>query len=127
MGPSRAGKTLAYLFWHWPAFGRGTVYEATVGSFHAALGRPGSVTFRVLDPAPFPGAGTPLYLDWYPVGGWTDLGVLNAEAVTGPRREPHAAAAALSGGGHGELRALVAGAPTSESGHRRALVRQARR
>ena len=105
-----ASAPLAYLFWHWPASGiDGDVYEERMRDFHAALARPGSITFRVAGPSPVSGFHGPLYLDWYPVGGWADLGVLNAEAVSGARRAPHDAAAGVSGGGHGEVRALIAG------------------
>ena len=89
--------TLAYVFWHWPA--QRARYEERMQAFHDALGRPGSVTFR-LDSSPFDDAEPP-YEDWYPVADWTDLGRLNDEAISGPRREPHDAVAAMSRKGKG--------------------------
>ncbi len=109
---------LAYLFWHWPAGGIGrTPYEDALRDFHAALALPGSVAFRIAGGVlPFPGAVEPLYLDWYPVSGWADLGVLNAQAVSGARGAPHQTVAAMAGGGHGEVRAWVRGsAPPREA------------
>ena len=109
---------LAYLFWHWPASGIDRApYEDALRGFHAALGRAGSVSFRIAAGAPpFPGAGEPLYLDWYPVIDWADLGLLNAVAVSGARRAPHDTVAAMAGGGHGEVRAWVRGtAPPHEA------------
>lgn len=104
---------LAYLFWHWPAIGIDrAVYEARLEEFHKALARPGSVTFRASDGAPISRTSGPVYLDWYPVADWAELGALNAEAVRGRRRRPHDAVAALSGGGHGEVRARLRGNAT---------------
>ena len=70
------------------------------------------MTFRVSDGAPIRRTGGPVYLDWYPVADWAELGALNAEAVNGRRQPAHDAVAALSGGGHGEVRARLRGNAT---------------
>jgi hypothetical protein len=97
--------TLAYVFWHWPA--QRALYEERMQAFHDALERPGSATFR-LDRAPFDDSEPP-YEDWYPVADWTDLGALNDAAVSGPRRAPHDAVAAMSRKGAGGVYRLIAG------------------
>ena len=97
--------TLAYVFWHWPA--QRALYEERMHAFHAALERPGSVTFR-LDRAPFDDPEPP-YEDWYPVADWGDLGTLNDAAISGPRRAPHDAVAAMSRKGAGGVYRLIAG------------------
>ena len=106
--------TLAYVFWHWPA--QRALYEERMEAFHGALERPGSVTFR-LDRAPFDDPEPP-YEDWYPVADWADLGALNDVAVSGPRRAPHDAVAAMSRKGAGGVYRLIAGAmPLGEVTH----------
>ena len=97
--------TLAYVFWHWPA--QRVDYEERIQAFHDALGRPGSATFR-LERAPFDDPEPP-YEDWYPVADWADLGSLNEVAVSGPRRAPHDAVAAMSRKGAGGVYRLIAG------------------
>jgi len=91
---------LAYVFWHRPATGTdAAAYETGMRAFHAALGRPGSVTFAI-GATPWNG-GAPAYEDWYPVADWADLGRLNEEAVSGARREPHDAVAFRAAWGAG--------------------------
>jgi hypothetical protein len=51
------------------------------------------------------------YEDWYLVDGWAALGELNAAAVSGPRRAPHAAAATLAADGTAGIYGLLAGDP----------------
>ena len=96
---------LAYVFWHWPA--RPDGYEERIRDFHAALGRPGTATFR-LARAPFPAGGT-TYEDWYPVADWAALGELNDYAVTGARKPPHDAVAHASRKGAGAVFRRIAG------------------
>jgi hypothetical protein len=95
--------TLAYVFWHWPA--QRSQYEERMQAFHAALERPGTVTFR-LDTCPF-GDPEPPYEDWYPVTDWADLGTLNDLAVSGTRKNPHDAVAAMSRKGAGGVYRLI--------------------
>ena len=102
---------LAYVFWHWPAPGVDAGdYEERMRTFHAALGLPGSRTFR-LDRAPWDGAPAGPYEDWYPVDGWEGLGALNERAVSGRRRAPHAADAVRVADGAGGVYRLVHGVP----------------
>ena len=98
--------TLAYVFWHWPAERDG--YEEGMRAFHAALGRPGSATFR-LERAPWSPDEAAPYEDWYPVADWADVGVLNDQAITGARKPPHDAVAAMSRKGAGGVYRLIAG------------------
>ena len=108
---------LAYVFWHRPATGvdRGS-YEAGLGAFHAALaaapppGFGGSCSLRV-GPAPWLAGVGDAYEDWYLVASWAALGELNAQAVSGPRADPHDAAAARAGAGVAGVYRLLAGAP----------------
>jgi hypothetical protein len=106
---------LAYVFWHRPAPGvRVPDYESALAGFHRALGRPGSLTFHLACP-PWDASEPPVYEDWYPVADWQDLGRLEQEAVSGPRRPPHDAAAQLSGWGAGGVMSPVrSGAPFGE-------------
>lgn len=98
---------LAYLFWHWPADGVGRDdYEERLRRFHEALELPGSRSFR-LRRAPYAGQPAEPYEDWYPVKTWAQLGQLNFRAVSGPRRAPHDATAALAGLGAGGVYALL--------------------
>jgi hypothetical protein len=97
--------TLAYVFWHWPAQPDG--YEERMQAFHTALQRPGSATFRLVR-APFDDTEPP-YEDWYPVSDWADVGRLNDEAISGPRKPPHDAVAHASRRGAGAIYRLVAG------------------
>ena len=91
--------TLAYVFWHWPADAGG--YEERMQAFHTALGRPGTVTFR-LERAPFDDPDAP-YEDWYPVPDWTAIGELNHFAVRGTAKRPHDDVAAMSRRGAGGI------------------------
>lgn len=103
--------SLAYVFWHWPAQPEG--YEDRIRDFHAALGRPGTVTFR-LDRAPFESDTAP-YEDWYPVEDWTGIGELNDYAVTGARKPSHDAVAHASRTGAGAIfRRLGDGPPLDQ-------------
>lgn len=97
---------LAYLFWHWPApeveHGR---YVERLLAFHRALraapppGFHGSRVFAI-EGAPWAPA-TPAYEDWYLVGDFAALGLLNEAAITATRLVPHDAVARLAGGGAG--------------------------
>ncbi len=97
--------TLAYVFWHWPRDDFG--YAEATRRFHAALGRPGTATFR-LARAPFEDAEAP-YEDWYPVEDWAAVGELNDFAVTGDRKPPHDAVAQRSRRGAGGIYRRIAG------------------
>jgi hypothetical protein len=106
--------SLAYVFWHWPAANADRdAYEAVARRFHAALGRPGTATFR-LGRAPFD-SGEPPYEDWYPVADWAAVGELNDYAVTGDRKPPHDEIADASRKGAGAIfRRLGDGPPLHE-------------
>jgi hypothetical protein len=52
-----------------------------------------------------------VYEDWYPVADWAALGALNDAAVSGARRAPHDAVAALARDGHGGVYRLLHGEP----------------
>jgi hypothetical protein len=108
---------LAYVFWHRPAAETDPAeYEAGMRAFHAALGRPGSVTFAI-DATPWDG-GPPAYEDWYPVADWADLGRLNEEAVSGARREPHDEVAFRAAWGAGGVwKAVRADLPLAQARH----------
>jgi hypothetical protein len=101
---------LAYVFWHVPERGVATAdYEARLGAFHAALHgeRPPGLALTAtvaLDAIPWLD-GAAGYEDWYLVEDFAALGVLNAAAVSGTRREPHDAAAA---GAHRGVAGLMA-------------------
>ena len=101
---------LAYLFWHWPADGADPdAYARDLLAFHAALGLPSSHSVR-LERAPFDGAPSPVFEDWYPVAGWAAIGELNDRAVTGARRDPHDRVAAHAQHGVGAIYGRVTGA-----------------
>ena len=102
--------TLAYVFWHWPLRRVDpAVYERHLLAFQAALGRPGTQTYR-LDRAPWDGARRgPVYEDWYPVRDWGDLGALNDEAVSGRNRPPHDVVAHEAHDGAGGVYRLLRG------------------
>jgi hypothetical protein len=100
---------LAYVFWHRPRDGVDAAgYVASLTAFHERIGVPS--WFAPLDRPPWSGdAGW--YEDWYLVEDWNGLGRLNEAAVTGSRREPHDAAAALVADGIAGVYALVGGRP----------------
>jgi len=97
---------LAYLFWHWPRPdvnpGR---YADELLAFHGALAAspsPGYRGSRVLEVSGAPWAPVATVLeDWYFVDDFAALGALDQAATSGPRREPHDAAARLALGGAG--------------------------
>jgi hypothetical protein len=91
--------TLAYVFWHWPAWPEG--YEDRIRRFHEALARPGAVTFRLERPPFADESGA--YEDWYPVDGWAAIGELNDHAITGARKAPHDEVAEASRKGAGAI------------------------
>ena len=102
---------LAYVFWHWPAHETG--YEAELLAFHRSLAAHPSAGFRGSRSErvggrpwlPVPRA----YEDWYFVDDFTALGALNDAAISGPRRAPHDAIAALPAGGAAALYGVVRG------------------
>jgi hypothetical protein len=118
---------LAYLFWHTPIHDDVTRYEAGLDAFHRAVASapPGgfvrSWTLRVTAPAWLP-AGPAHYLDWYVVEGFTALGALNDAAVTGARRRPHDAVAALTRAGTAGVAALIGGEAVPPAAPALALV-----
>ena len=99
---------IVYIFWHWPERTEG--YEDGLVDFHRRLAAAGvsglvaSATYRV-EGLPWLGA-APGYEDWYVVGGFSDLEVLNREAVAPPMRtyhdRPALATAGVAGGLYGE-------------------------
>jgi hypothetical protein len=98
---------LAYVFWHRPRADISTTeYEVRLRAFHDSLDVP-SASFRL---AVLPFAPDSGYEDCYVVDAWAELGELNANAVAGEHREPHAAIAELAGEGWGGMYALVRGA-----------------
>ncbi|HWE25288.1 MAG TPA: hypothetical protein VG496_15230 [Myxococcales bacterium] len=106
--------TLAYVFWHWTAQPAES-YGARLVAFHAALeaDRPSgflrSHSFAI-EGAPW----VPLsrgFEDWYLVEDFAALGALNDAAVSGRRRSPHDAVAALAAGGAGGVYRLKSGDP----------------
>jgi hypothetical protein len=105
---------LAYVFWHRPAAGAAG-YEERLAGFHAVLREAAppwlgpTATFG-LDSVPWLG-GAPGYEDWYLVDDFAALGELNAAAVSGARRVPHDAAAALAGAGVAGVMGHLAGPP----------------
>lgn len=105
---------LAYVFWHQPAAGVDTtVYEEALRAFHHALGAHPpdgfgeSAAFGFRDVPWFPAESG--YLDWYAIGDFTSLGLLNEAAVAGAKQAPHDDVARLAGSGFGGLYRLVAG------------------
>jgi hypothetical protein len=105
---------LAYVFWHVRDAAVGAEeYEARMAAFHAALHaeRPAGLGLTAtvgLDAIPWLG-GAAGYEDWYLVEDFAALGVLNAAAVSGSRREPHDAAAALAHDGVAGVMGHVSG------------------
>ena len=105
---------LAYVFWHVAAPDAGREdYEARMAGFHAALraapppGLGPTATFGVRAIPWLDDRGG--YEDWYLVDDFAALGTLNAAAVSGPRRAPHDAAAALAATGSAGIMGHVAG------------------
>jgi hypothetical protein len=102
---------LAYTFFHWPREGAPD-YDRHVAEFLQAmeadkpLGYLGGLSMRHGPAAWLPG---PAYLDWYRVGGFADLGMLNEGAVSGSRRAPHDDVAAMAAGGAGGVYELQQG------------------
>jgi hypothetical protein len=94
--------TLAYVFWHWTDAPVAPYVDAQ-RAFHAALAahRPGR--FRGSDSAAIENAswipGGAGFEDRYFVEDFAALGLLNAGAVEGARKEPHDRAAARAAGG----------------------------
>jgi hypothetical protein len=99
---------LAYVFWHVPA-PSAPDYEERLRAFHASLrGQFDRSTTFALPAVPWLG-GAPGYEDWYVVDDFAALGRLNEVAVTGARRQPHDAAAAVVRAGTAGVMAHVAG------------------
>src|SRR3954449_5542580 len=100
---------LAYVFWHRPRDGVGAgEYVAALSAFHERIGVPS--WFGALERPPW-GEDAGWYEDWYLVEDWNGLGRLNEAAVSGPRKGPHDAAAAVAGEGTAGGYALRAGRP----------------
>ena len=116
---------LAYVFWHAPAGDADlAAYEQRMHDFHAALGVPGSRTFR-LERGPYDAAPPRLYEDWYPVADWAGLGTLNERAVSGARRPPHDAVAVHAIHGAGAVYGLLQGDPAAPIAEARWLAKPA--
>ena len=98
---------LAYVFWHRPALGAHD-YERRLTAFHDVVGV--ESTWHRVRGLPWMG-GLDGYEDWYLVEDWAALGALNERATRGPRRAPHAAAAAEAQWGTAGVYALRRGAP----------------
>jgi hypothetical protein len=105
---------LAYVFWHVPAGDVAAAdYEARLAAFHAGLRTEppaglGPTATVALAAIPWLG-GARGYEDWYLVDDFAALGALNAAAVSGARRAPHDAAAAVARTGVAGLMGHVAG------------------
>ena len=88
---------LAYVFWHQPRPDVAPAdYESALKGFHSALGTRSSV-FR-LSAVPWAPDG-PCFEDWYLIKSSAELDALNEAAVSGPRKNPHDAAAAKAAWG----------------------------
>jgi hypothetical protein len=107
---------LAYVFWHWKRSGVAAgKYEDRQRAFYAALASAPSAGFlrsfsAGISGAPWALDGGVAYEDWYLIQDFAALGELNQAAVSASRAAPHAAAAALAGGGAGGLYSLRLGA-----------------
>jgi hypothetical protein len=102
---------LAYVFWHQPSRAADVPeYEQHLAAFHERLradppeGFRESVVFRVDVPWLGPG-----YEDWYLVGDWSALGVLNAAAVDASHKVDHDSVAGEAAKGAGGIYELHAG------------------
>jgi hypothetical protein len=105
---------LAYVFWHVAAPDAGRAdYEGRLARFHAALraapppGMGATATFGLHAVPWLEDRGG--YEDWYLVDDFASLGTLNEAAVSGGRRAPHDAAAALAATGAAAVMGHVAG------------------
>jgi hypothetical protein len=107
---------LAYVFWHVAAPDvPAAEYEARLAAFHAALrAEPpaglGPTATVALEAVPWLG-GAPGYEDWYLVDDFAALGALDTAAVSGGRRAPHDAAAAVVARGVAGVMGHLAGPP----------------
>lgn len=105
---------LAYVFWHTSRVDR-VEYEDRLATFQAALaadkpeGFIRSAVFVFEQPLPWTPPGNTAYEDWYLVKDFAALGRLNEEAVTGPRKVPHAHVASAAEWGTGGLYRLSSG------------------
>jgi len=124
MGEGVVGaEPLAYVFWHWRQMEfDAAVYEDRQARFHRALreeppdGFRGSASARVTG-LPWAAGGGEAYEDWYVLDGFAALGALNSGAVSGSRRGPHDAVAAMVAGGSGGVYALRAGETLGSPAH----------
>lgn len=111
---------LAYVFTHRSASGiDDAAYATRLIAFHRALAATppaGFIASRVwhLKTGPLGRA----FEDWYLVTDWAALGELNDAAVTGERKAPHDAVAALSGDGAGAIYRLSHGTPNVNARYR---------
>ena len=107
---------LAYVFSHWQQPDVAVrEYEDRQRAFHAALASAPSVGFlrsfsAGISGAPWALDGGEAYEDWYLIDDFAALGELNKAAISASRAAPHAAVAALAGGGAGGLYGLRLGA-----------------
>jgi hypothetical protein len=107
---------LAYLFWHRPAIeGERDRYEQALERFHRSLahqppsGFHGSAAFRVPE-LPWLDGGEG-YEDWYLVGDWAALGVLEEAVISRGHVTAHDTAAAHVGAGTAAVYRLIEGSP----------------
>jgi len=118
---------LAYLFWHRPASGtEQDRYERALERFHRSLasqppsGFHGSAAFRVPEVPWLDGAEG--YEDWYLVGDWAALGVLEEAAVSRGHGAAHDAAAAHTAVGTAAVYRLLEGSPRLDEATRAVWV-----
>jgi hypothetical protein len=108
--PRAPTESIAYVFYHRPARGvRRATYERALLSFHDQLARSPTPGFRGSAALRLPhvtwGAARrrPLYVDWYVLGGFGDLGPVRDVAYRPPWVESHRRIAGLFGDGEGGL------------------------
>jgi hypothetical protein len=107
---------LAYFFTHWPLESSDSdEYEDALRAFMRSLAAHPPQGFQqcwalAVQQLPWANRGQMAYEDWYLVGDFAALGVLNEAAVNPPHGETHLAVARMAGGGKGGVYALARGA-----------------